>query len=124
MHRSRLAGFIIDSQHADLETATRFWSKALGMADAGADGATYRKLDGSARDLAVEVQNVDHPSRVHLDIESDDVDAEADRLEQLGAKRIARIRTWWVLEAPTGHRFCVIVAKEPLAGKPGVTDWP
>lgn len=124
MHRSRLAGFIIDSQYADLDTAARFWSKALGMPDAGADGPTYRRLDASGRDLVVEIQNVDHPSRLHLDIETDDVDAEADRLEFLGAKRIARIRTWWVLEAPTGHRFCVVQAKEPLAGKPGVTEWP
>ena len=61
--------------------------------------------------LSIEVQKVEHPSRVHLDIESDDVEAEAARLEKLGAKRIEKIQTWWVMEAPTGHRFCVIRAK-------------
>ena len=58
--------------------------------------------------LDVEVQRVDHPSRVHLDIESDDIDAEADRLEKLGARRIGFVKRWWVMEAPSGHRFCVV----------------
>jgi hypothetical protein len=56
------------------------------------------------------VQAVTHPSRVHLDIESDDVDSEVSRLEKLGAKRIQQVRTWWVMEAPTGQRFCVVRA--------------
>jgi Glyoxalase-like domain len=53
---------------------------------------------------------VSHPSRVHLDIETNDVEAEVTRLEKLGAKRIEMIRTWWVMEAPTGQRFCVVRA--------------
>lgn len=61
--------------------------------------------------LHVEVQKVDHPSRVHLDIEADDIPAEVARLEKLGARKVAEIRTWVVMEAPTGHRFCVIRAQ-------------
>ena len=64
-----------------------------------------------------------HSSRVHLDIESDDVDAEVARLEKLGAKRVEQVKTWWVLEAPTGQRFCVVRAKTELAGKPGTRSW-
>ena len=30
------------------------------------------------------------------------------RLEALGAKRLRQVRTWWIMEAPTGHRFCVV----------------
>jgi hypothetical protein len=30
------------------------------------------------------------------------------RLEALGAKRVVQIQTWWVMEAPTGQKFCVI----------------
>jgi predicted enzyme related to lactoylglutathione lyase len=30
MHKSRLAGFIIDCRTADLEEAAQFWSAALG----------------------------------------------------------------------------------------------
>ncbi len=66
----------------------------------------------------MEVQNVAHESRVHLDIESDDVEAEVARLEALGAKRVAKVKTWWVLEAPTGQRFCIVQGRD-LAGKDG-----
>ena len=110
MHRSRLAGFIIDCQTADLETAAGFWSQALGLplrGDAGTDPG-YRLLQNAPGDLHVEVQRVQHPSRVHLDIESDDVEAEARRLEALGAKRVSAVKTWIVMEAPTGQRFCIV----------------
>jgi hypothetical protein len=123
MHKSRLAGFIIDCQTSDLDGAAAFWCTALGLASEGADGPTYVRLDGSSRDLAIEVQQVSHPSRVHLDIESDDVEAEVARLENLGAKRLEQIRTWVVMEAPTGQRFCVVKAKVDLAGRPGTRTW-
>jgi hypothetical protein len=58
--------------------------------------------------MHIEVQKVDHDSRVHLDIETDDIEAEVNRLEELGARRIADIRSWVVMEAPTGQRFCVV----------------
>ena len=109
---------------SDLTGAATFWGGALGLGILGEDGPTYLRLDGSARDLTVEVQQVDHPSRVHLDLESDDVEAEVRRLEALGARRIQQVKTWWVLEAPTGQRFCVVRAKVDLAGAPGVTLWP
>jgi hypothetical protein len=56
----------------------------------------------------VEVQTVAHDSRVHIDIESDDVDAEVARLVKIGAREIDRIKNWVVMEAPTGQRFCVV----------------
>lgn len=111
MHRSRLGGLIIDCRTDDLESAAEFWGKVLGYetrhsadpADAG-----YVLLQTAPEDPYIEVQRVDHPSRVHLDVETDDVDAEVSRLEQLGARRIEKIRNWWVMEAPTGQRFCVV----------------
>lgn len=123
MHRSRLAGFIIDCNTGDLQGAADFWSGALGMAQLGADGPAYIRLDAAARDLVIEVQRVDHPSRVHLDIETDDVDAEATRLERLGARKLEKVKTWWVMEAPTGQRFCVVRAKVDLANAPGTRTW-
>jgi predicted enzyme related to lactoylglutathione lyase len=110
MHRSRLAGFIIDCQAEDLEGAARFWSQALGLpvhGEAG-DDPGYRLLRNAPGDLHVEVQQVQHPSRVHLDIESDDLEAEAQRLEALGARRVAFVKRWIVMEAPTGQRFCIV----------------
>ena len=68
------------------------------------------KLDPQAG-LNVEVQMVRHPSRVHLDLATDDIPAEVARLERLGAKVVKALKNWTVMEAPTGHRFCVIRAK-------------
>ncbi|HOX71153.1 MAG: VOC family protein [Dokdonella sp.] len=110
MHKSRLAGFIIDCQTDDLGAAAAFWAGALGMGVGRASGVanTYIQLDDPTRNLHIEVQAVDHASRVHLDIETDDIEAEVKRLEALGAKRIKQLHTWWVMEAPTGQRFCVV----------------
>jgi len=110
MHKSRLAGFIIDCQTGDLEAATRFWSAALGLKvrlSAPAE-PLYRTLDTAPDQVHLEVQQVTHPSRVHLDIETDDVEAEVQRLEKLGARRVGAVKTWYVMEAPTGQRFCVV----------------
>jgi predicted enzyme related to lactoylglutathione lyase len=119
-HRSRLAGFIIDCNTDDLDAATDFWSQALGCTiadrDAGDGEAEYQMLGDTRDDLHIEVQKVAHPSRVHLDIEADDVDAEAERLEKLGAKKIGFVKRWWVMEAPTGQRFCVVRMKTPERG--------
>lgn len=114
-HQSRLAGFIIDCEGIPPDEGARFWAAALGLKAQPAyaeGGAEYADLQGAPAGLNVEVQRVDHPSRVHLDIESDDIDAEADRLEKLGARRISFVKRWWVMEAPTGHRFCIVHMRE------------
>jgi predicted enzyme related to lactoylglutathione lyase len=108
MHKSRLAGFIIDCQTEDLEGATRFWSAALGLPVRAGTESKYRALDTAPDEVHLEVQQVEHPSRVHLDIEADDIEAEVQRLERLGARRIGALHTWYVMEAPTGQRFCVV----------------
>lgn len=111
MHKSKLAGFIVDCQTGDLAAAARFWGEALGMdvqPFPGAEGQKYMRLVDPNQHLHVEVQRVAHPSRVHLDIETDDIEAEVRRLEALGARRVEQISGWWVLEAPTGQRFCVV----------------
>ncbi len=110
MHKSRLAGFIIDCQTDDLDAAATFWAGALGMGVGQPSGVdnTYVELDDPSRNLHIEVQSVDHASRVHLDIETDDIEAEVRRLEALGATRVKQLHTWWVMQAPTGQRFCVV----------------
>ena len=111
MHRSQLAGFIIDCQKGSLEEAARFWGKALGLPvrpSRNAEDVNYVIFDTGPDGLDIEVQKVEHESRVHLDIETDDIEAEVDRLVRLGAKRVKKYDRWWVLEAPTGQRFCVV----------------
>jgi Glyoxalase-like domain len=111
VHKSRVAGFIIDCNTEDVRSAARFWSGALGMEIKelpGEEGKKYVRLVDPNDRLHVEVQSVSHPSRVHLDIETDNIKAEVRRLEVLGAKRVQEVQTWWVMEAPTGQRFCVV----------------
>lgn len=125
MHRSKLSTFVIDCKTGDLDTAATFWGSALGRAvmKPSADDHLYRELEQPAGQPVLLVQKVDHPSRIHLDIESDDIEAEVARLELLGAKRIEAIKTWVVMEAPTGQRFCVV---RPQRGTMDVdaNSWP
>jgi hypothetical protein len=119
MHRSRLCTFVIDCQ-GDVDEAARFWSGALGRPVVGKEDQ-YRTLEARPEEAILLVQQVDHPSRIHLDIESDDLEAEVKRLEKLGARRVAYVKRWWVMEAPTGQRFCVV---NPQRGPlDGANEW-
>ena len=115
MHKSKLAGFIIDCKTENLPAAADFWGSALGMKVEHLPGqeGKYIKLQDQQTRLVIEVQSVSHDSRVHLDIETDDIEAEVKRLEALGAKRVEQFPRWWVMEAPTGQRFCVVRPQSP-----------
>ncbi|MEZ5845023.1 MAG: VOC family protein [Hyphomicrobiaceae bacterium] len=108
-HKSRLAAFVIDCNGPEIDRAAEFWSAALGcpiVADAA--HPNYRLLVTPDDQVKLLIQSVDHDSRIHLDIETDDRDAEVARLEALGARRLATVKRWIKMEAPTGHRFCVV----------------
>ena len=116
MHRSRLSAVLIDCKTSDLDEAARFWSEALGRSvdnDHPSSQGHYRMLETPPDEPVVAVQRVDHDSRVHLDIETDDIPAEVARLEGLGAKVVSRPGRWVVMEAPTGQRFCVVRVQRP-----------
>ncbi len=76
-----------------------------GEIDADGKYAVFDGHDGYPRVL---LQAVEHEPRVHLDIETDDQNAECARLKALGATEVARVKRWIVMEAPTGHRFCLV----------------
>ena len=102
---------MIDCLNADLDQAGTFWGGVFGYEarrDPDPAEANYVQLVGPPGELGMLLQKVDHASRVHLDIETDDIEAEAARLGQLGARRVESIRDWLVMEAPTGHRFCLV----------------
>ncbi|MCD9031729.1 VOC family protein [Luteimonas sp. Y-2-2-4F] len=124
-HHSRLSTLVLDCEVEDLAPHVAFWSQALGKAvvsgDADGDGK-YAQLRTEDDEPLLLLQQVAHPSRVHLDIETDDVEAEAARLEGLGARRIEKIKTWWVMEAPSGHRFCVVRPQRESFG-PHLNRW-
>ncbi len=107
MHRSRLGCLVIDCPAEDVVDAAAFWGATLGgVVEVDEDGG-YAQIHDQG-ELKVLVQAVDHAARVHIDIEADDKDAEVARLEALGATVVTRVKRWIVMEAPTGHRFCVV----------------
>jgi Zn-finger nucleic acid-binding protein len=124
MHRSRLSTFVIDCKDGEIDAAARFWAHALGrpVNKASVDDEKYRELATKPEEPMVLVQQVSHESRIHLDIETDDLEAEVARLVALGAKRVEFVKRWWVMEAPTGQRFCVVNPQRgPLEGK--ANEW-
>src|SRR5215472_5284189 len=125
MHHSRLCAVLIDCKTADVEEAAHFWAAALGRPvdheHPGSRG-NYRMLKTPPDELIVEIQRVDHESRVHIDIETDDIPAEVARLEKLGAKVVGQVKRWVVMQAPTGQRFCVVRAQRPGFPK-NATRW-
>jgi catechol 2,3-dioxygenase-like lactoylglutathione lyase family enzyme len=116
MHYSRLCALLIDCNTPDIDQAALFWAEALGRPvdyeHPGTRG-NYRMLDTPEDEPIVQIQRVTHESRVHIDIETDDIPAEVARLEKLGAKVVDRLERWVVMQAPTGQLFCVVRVQRP-----------
>lgn len=116
MHHSRLCALLIDCNVPDIDQAAQFWADALGrpvdMNHPGTRG-NYRMLETPEDEPIVQIQRVEHESRVHLDIETDDIPAEVARLEKLGAHVVKRLERWVVMDAPSGQRFCVVRIQRP-----------
>jgi catechol 2,3-dioxygenase-like lactoylglutathione lyase family enzyme len=111
MHRSRINGILIDCNVEDVQAAADFWAGALGRPvdpDHPGTRGNYVMLETPPGEISVQIQRVDHESRIHLDIETDDIPAEVSRLEKLGATVDTRMERWVVMRAPSGQRFCVV----------------
>ena len=109
MHRSRLSTLLIDVPADQAAASTAFWSAALGVAtDTSPAEPQFHTLADCVPDLVVAVQSVDDAARYHVDIETDDVPAEVQRLIDLGAVEKFSWQGCHTLEAPGGHLLCVI----------------
>ena len=107
-------GLVLDC--TDPEALAAFWGPALGMERTGAAG-NYVLLASNGRLPKLLLQRVVEAkvakNRMHLDIETPQVDAEVERLEGLGATRLeddARSEhgsRWVVMADPEGNEFCV-----------------
>lgn len=86
--------------------------RAVDMHRAGSRG-NWRQLATFPDEAMVQRQRVDHASRVHLEIETDDTEAEVARLERLGATIFNRLERWVVMQAPTGQRVCIVRVQRP-----------
>lgn len=108
MHRSRISTVLIDTPEAD--EAAAFWSGALGVPTKPAVGEEHFKvLEGALPGLVTVVQRIEEGEpRIHVDMETDDLDAETARLIALGATELSRWLDCRTLRVPGGHIVCVI----------------
>ncbi len=112
-HKSRMGIIVIDCKAENLEQASKFWSSTLGFeARLDPDFPDYVELLTPEGHVKMLLQAVKHDSRIHMDIETDDRAGERLRLEALGAVVVQEVdedeKHWTVMEAPTGHRFCLV----------------
>ncbi|GAA1879571.1 VOC family protein [Asanoa iriomotensis] len=116
-HKSRVCHFVIDCD--DLDGAVQFWSAALDATEepvADQSRHIYRRLRLPDSEIRVLLQHTADAKlskeRMHLDLEVEDVEAEVQRLETLGARRYdhqqARGFDFWVMRDPWGNEICVL----------------
>lgn len=122
MHRSRLCHFVVDV--SDLNKGVSFWSAVLNAVEEPLSENSrhiYRRLRLPDCEIRILLQKTNDEKsskeRMHLDIESDDIEAEVKRLEALGAARWDHQRErgfeFWVLHDPWGNEFCVLQPEFP-----------
>jgi catechol 2,3-dioxygenase-like lactoylglutathione lyase family enzyme len=112
MHRILLRTVVFDYPGDVHDAGRHFWQVALDAhARPGVKHPEYHVLEHPAALGSVLVQNLgEGESRLHLDIEADDTDAEVGRLVTAGAVVVERIDDWIVLRDPAGLLFCVVPA--------------
>ena len=101
---------------ADLDRMEAFYVAALGYEPEGAV-AQYRSIRPPKGESGPKLilQRVDEPktvkNRLHMDVKSPDIEAEADRLEALGASRVRTYEeagtSWILMSDPEGNELCV-----------------
>lgn len=110
MHRILLREVVLDVPSAALDASRTFWSAALAATPrVVGDAGEFTSLDDAAALPHVALQDVGTtPARHHLDLESDDVEAEVARLLRLGATEVSRGDSIVVLADPAGLLLCVL----------------
>jgi predicted enzyme related to lactoylglutathione lyase len=99
---------------ADIESMTDFWSAALHLTPSRRDpDDNFRVLRGEYVNLSLQLADTPVSSRdqMHFDLYADDEEAEAGRLEGLGAVRVRKCEdpedTFVVMRDPEDNEFCV-----------------
>lgn len=126
MHRSRISTLLIDAPHAEAAAAATFWSGATGVAAWPVPGEEqFTHLDDPLPGLVTAVQSIEGTARYHLDMETDDVAGETERLLALGAVEVGGWLDCRTLRVPGGHLMCVIpVHSDPAEFAAQARVWP
>lgn len=120
-HKSRVCAVLFDTKDVSYAATVKFWGGALGRSCEFNPEQRYTNLPG-ALDYIIQNVGPDHEG-VHIDIETDNVDAEVTRLEAIGARRKYKVQGWWVMEDPGGHAFCVVPGQSK-SWPDGAIEWP
>jgi NAD(P)-dependent dehydrogenase (short-subunit alcohol dehydrogenase family) len=115
MHRILLREVVVDAPEDTFAATRDFWAAALVTeAREVEEFPEFTALPDAASLSWVGLQNIGSgAARFHLDIETDDVDAEVERLTRLGGVKIADGRTWVVMRDPAGLIFDVVPYQSP-----------
>lgn len=123
-HLSRLHQTVIDVPADGYDEELTFWQAATGETASQLRYPEYHGMLLRSGDFALLTQRLDDgPARVHLDIHTDDLEAEVARLERLGATRVRQVHTWWVMRDPAGLPFCVIPNTSGSLTDDNATRW-
>jgi hypothetical protein len=112
-HATRLVQVCIDAPERVHEQELRFWSEVTGWAVRPSDrpefGGKLYPPDGPIRLLFQRLGSDDpgETTRAHLDLATDDMAREVERVVALGATRIGPGSGWYALRDPAGMAFCV-----------------
>jgi predicted enzyme related to lactoylglutathione lyase len=123
-HYSGLSVVVFDVPAADSASEVAFWQAAT-----GAQLTHYTRYPeyhggGVTDTLGLLVQELgDGPARVHVDIHTDDLEAEVARLEALGAQRVSQEGHWVILRDPAGLLFCVVPEPPESFDRTGARRW-
>jgi glyoxalase superfamily protein len=124
-HYSRLYKVVIDVPEAGHGEELEFWQAAIGQTMIQLGHPEYHGTPLAGQEFGLLVQQVgEGPSRVHVDIHTDDLEAEVVRLERLGAKRVRQTHEWWVMRDPAGLLFCVIAQPPGSLNDDNARRWP
>jgi len=122
MHRSRIGIVLIDHDGQHYDESVTFWCGVQGVRPT-VDGM-YAGA-GEIGTLNLELQRLDEgSSRVHLDIESDDVPAEVARLKALGATVVDDRDDYVIMADPGGLVFCVVGVQAGDRFTEDALEWP
>jgi hypothetical protein len=124
-HRSRLTAVLVDVPREAHDAEVEFWAGALGREPKRIDNHPEYAFYGEVTPgIEFMVQSTPDPQpRVHVDLETDDVDAEVERLKTLGATEVARIHSWVVMRDPAGVVFCVVKVQVQEMFDAHATTW-
>src|ERR1700722_6265450 len=124
-HYSRIFKIVVDVPPADHDRELAFWKGASGLPLR--QGTRYPEYHGTelpGQEFELLIQRLgDGPARVHVDIHTDDVEAEVARLEALGAERVRGAGHWVILRDPAGLLFCVVPEPADSFDRTGAQRW-